>query len=47
VCKGGEGTMVCLYARSDDQCPNNKIDNNRIMAIEIEKEHANQHFGVE
>jgi hypothetical protein len=47
VCKGGEGTLVCLYAGNDDQCPSNKIENNRIMAIEIEKKHPNQHFGVE
>jgi hypothetical protein len=36
-----------MYVESGDQCLNNKIDINRIMAIEIEEECANQHFGVE
>jgi hypothetical protein len=41
MCRGEEGTLVCMYVRSDDQSLSNKINNNRIMAIEIEEGHAN------
>ncbi len=38
ICKDTARTLVCICARSDDIRFNNKIGNNRIMAVEIEKD---------
>ncbi len=41
VCKNVIGTLVCICVGSDNICFNNKIDNNRVMAIKIEDECTN------